>query len=263
VCGTTWGSAEEVLVVHGYEKRQWRHLDTMPCETIIAARVPRVRHEDGHTEMVRVPWARERSRWTLIFEEFAIRVLAHCRSVSRGCALLRLDWSSAQHLMEAAVQRGVERREVAGLRQVGMDEKSFRRGEDYISVPVDLKAVAPQGNRIEKMGGRRWRWRDTLRRVPDFTLRRVPDFRGRRRCGAGARPRLHATSGSPIHRPPRFHGATSALWIWDTTKRVPPGGHDGACPSRVPFRADDFDAIALLAAASASWRRDTRRRRPR
>ncbi len=58
-----------------------------------------------------------------------------------------------------------------------------------------------QGNRTKKMGGRRWRWRDTLRRVPDFTLRRVPDFtlrrvpdftlrrvpdfRGRRRCGAG------------------------------------------------------------------------------
>ena len=56
-CGTTWGYEEEVLVVHGYEQRQWRHLDTMQFETIIQARVPRVRSAEGRTAMVRVPWA--------------------------------------------------------------------------------------------------------------------------------------------------------------------------------------------------------------
>jgi len=143
-CGTTWGYEEEVLVVHGYEQRQWRHLDTMQFETIIQARVPRVRSAEGRTEMVRVPWAEERSRWTLMFEGFALRVLEHSRSVSRGCALLRLDWSSAQRIMERAVARGLERRQLEGLRHVGVDEKSFGRGQNYISVLVDLEAEAPR-----------------------------------------------------------------------------------------------------------------------
>jgi hypothetical protein len=106
-CGITWADGHGALAVHGYEGRQWRHLDTMQFETIIAARVPRVRWPDRHTGMVRVPWSEPRSRWTLMFESFALRVLAHGRSVSRGCELPRLDWSSAQRIMERGVERGL------------------------------------------------------------------------------------------------------------------------------------------------------------
>ena len=45
--------------------------------------------------------------------------------------------------MERAVQRGLARREVEGLKVVGLDEKSFGRGQDYISVLSDL-----QGGRV-------------------------------------------------------------------------------------------------------------------
>lgn len=41
--------------------------------------------------------------------------------------------------MERAVQRGLERRSVAELRLVGLDEKSFGRGQSYISVMTDLQ----------------------------------------------------------------------------------------------------------------------------
>ena len=40
--------------------------------------------------------------------------------------------------MERAVQRGLERRELAGLRHVGMDEKSFGRGQSDVSLLTDL-----------------------------------------------------------------------------------------------------------------------------
>jgi transposase len=142
--GTTWADESGALPVHGYQERQWRHLDTMQFETLIRARVPRVRYSDGHTEMVRVPWAPERSRWSLMFESFALRVLQNARSVSRGCELLRLDWSSAQRIMERAVQRGLARRRLEGRRHVGMDEKSFRKCQDYISTLVELDAEAPR-----------------------------------------------------------------------------------------------------------------------
>jgi len=144
-CGTSWADPEAgELAIHGYEDRQWRHLDTMQFETIIAARVPRVRRPDGRTEMVQVPWAQSRSRWTLMFEGIAVRVLQNSRSVTQACELLRLDWSSAHRIMERAVERGLERRNLEEVRYIGMDEKSFRRGHDYISTMVDLNGEAPR-----------------------------------------------------------------------------------------------------------------------
>ena len=40
--------------------------------------------------------------------------------------------------MERAVQRGLDARQLQGLRRVGLDEKSFGLGQDYVSVLSDL-----------------------------------------------------------------------------------------------------------------------------
>jgi transposase len=125
--------------VHGYEERRWRHLDTCQCQTLIKAKVPRVRYENGSTKMVRVPWAEDRSRFTLMFEAFAIRVLLASASLKAGCEILDISWDQAQQIMERAVARGLERRKIEALRYVGLDEKSFGRGQSYISVLCDLE----------------------------------------------------------------------------------------------------------------------------
>lgn len=135
-----WGDPQsgERLHIHGYEKRRWRHLDTMQFETVLVANVPRVKYPDGHTELVSVPWAQPHGRFTLMFERWAIAVLGATRTVSDGCVLLNLSWDTAQTIMEGAVKRGIERREVQNIQRVGIDEKSFGRGQDYISVLTDL-----------------------------------------------------------------------------------------------------------------------------
>ena len=130
--------AGERAHVHGYEERQWRHLDTCQCETLIRAKVPRVRYGDGSTKMVRVSWAEDRSRFTLMFEAFAIRVLLASASLKAGCALLRISWDQAQQIMERAVARGLGRRKIEALRYVGLDEKSFGHGQSFVSLLCDL-----------------------------------------------------------------------------------------------------------------------------
>lgn len=66
-------------------------------------------------------------------------VLLACHSVSAACKLMGLDWSSAQRIMDRAVERGLARRSLEGIERVGMDEKSFGRGQDYIAVLNDLE----------------------------------------------------------------------------------------------------------------------------
>jgi transposase len=100
--------------------------------------------------MVKVPWAGARSRFTLLFECWAIEVLTASRSISEGCGLLGLDWSSGQRIMKQGVERGLERRSLEGIERIGMDEKSFGRGQDYISVMNDLD----EGRVLEVRPGR-------------------------------------------------------------------------------------------------------------
>ena len=128
--------------VHGWEQRRWRHLDLWQCRTIIEAEVPRLLNPlTGATEMAVVPWAEGLSRWSKQFETWAIEVLLHTRSISDGSRLLRLGWDACDKMMERAVERGLARRTIAELKLVGIDEKSFRKGQDYIAVMTDLRGA--------------------------------------------------------------------------------------------------------------------------
>ena len=119
-------------------ERQWRHLDVMQFTTIIRARVPRSRCEEHGVDTVRVPWAEPGSRFTLHFEAFAVQVIEACRSLTQAADLLKLDWDSVQRIVERAVARGMLRRSTEQVRRVGLDEKSFGRGQDYVSLMTDL-----------------------------------------------------------------------------------------------------------------------------
>lgn len=118
--------------------RQWRHLDTMQFETILEAAVPRVRCERCGVKTCSVPWANKHSRFTLLFEAFAVEVLQACSGISAAAALLRLGWDAAHDIMSRAVDRGLGRRQVETVKHVGIDEKSFGRGQDYVSLMTDL-----------------------------------------------------------------------------------------------------------------------------
>ena len=119
-------------------QRRWRHLDTMQFETIVRASTPRSKCINCGVKTVAVPWAEKHSRFTLMFEAFAIRVLKAASNVKRAAQLLDLSWDTVHHLMERAVDRGLERREEEPIEYLGIDEKSFGSGQDYVSVMVDI-----------------------------------------------------------------------------------------------------------------------------
>lgn len=119
-------------------ERQWRHLDTMQFETLLRARVPRVDCSECGVKTAAVPWAGKHSRFTLLFEAFAIEVLRACSSVSQACALLGLNWETAHAIMERAVERGLARRSLEEVKYVGIDEKNFGAGQSYVSIMTDL-----------------------------------------------------------------------------------------------------------------------------
>lgn len=118
--------------------RQWRHLDVMQFATIIRARVPRCHCPEHGVVTVQVPWAEPHGRFTLMFEAFAVTVIEAARSFVQAMEILKVDWHTIQEIVRRAVERGLLRRSTEAVKQVGMDEKSFGRGQDYVSLMTDL-----------------------------------------------------------------------------------------------------------------------------
>lgn len=142
-CGGECGIADHA------EERRWRHLDTMQFATELVARLPRCRCPDHGVKTVAAPWTGKHSRFTLLFEAFAVEVLLACKNVKAAAALLGLSWDQVDAILRRAVERGLERRDAAAIRHLGLDEKSFGRGHDYVTVMTDLDGsrvldVAPE-----------------------------------------------------------------------------------------------------------------------
>jgi transposase len=144
--GWQWGAAakcpecgRECSIHDCAPERTWRHLDTMQFTTLIRARTPRSDCPEHGVKTMRVPWAAPQGRFTLLFERFAVEVLLASASVVQACALLGIGWDTAQEIMRRAVQRGLERRQLERLKYLGMDEKSFRRGQSYVTLLTDLE----------------------------------------------------------------------------------------------------------------------------
>src|SRR5215207_193132 len=142
-CGALCGIADHA------EERRWRHLDTMRFATELAARLPRSRCPEHGVKTIAAPWTGKHSRFTLLFEAFAVEVLLACKNVKAAAALLGLSWDQVDAILRRAVERGLQRRDAAPIRHLGLDEKSFGRGHDYVTVMTDLDGsrvleVAPE-----------------------------------------------------------------------------------------------------------------------
>jgi len=144
--GWQWGAAarcpecgRECSIHDCAPERTWRHLDTMQFTTLIRARTPRADCPEHGVKTMQVPWAAPQGRFTLLFERFGVEVLLASASVSQACELLGISWDTAQEIMRRAVERGLERRQLEALKHLGMDEKSFKRGQSYVTLLTDLE----------------------------------------------------------------------------------------------------------------------------
>ncbi|MGH2403175.1 MAG: ISL3 family transposase [bacterium] len=136
--GVECPTCETARPIYDHRDREWRHLDTCQLETRLHARVPRVECPAHGVVQVRVPWATPGSQFTLLFERLVIDWLQEA-AVAAVARRLGTSWEATWGIMQRAVRRGLERREALELEHVGVDEKSFQRRHDYVTVVSDLK----------------------------------------------------------------------------------------------------------------------------
>jgi len=132
------GAAEQGI--HDRVRRDWRHLDFFQFEAWLHAEVPRVKCDAcGKVSQVPVPWAREGSGFTLLFEALGLSL---CRElpVAQAAGLLRVAakrlWTRIAHYVTTARAQD----DMRGVHQIGIDETRVRKGHEYLTVVHDLQA---------------------------------------------------------------------------------------------------------------------------
>ena len=118
--------------------RQWRHLDSCQLKTILHANVPRVKCPQHGVKQASVPWAEKGSRYTILFERFAIDILLATQTVTGTMSILRTKWDQTWNILQRAVSRGQDRKEDQPMPRIGIDEKAFAKGQSYITLLYDL-----------------------------------------------------------------------------------------------------------------------------
>jgi transposase len=121
------------------DERNWRHLDTMQFKTILHCKIPRINCSEHGIKTIKTDWAEKYSRYTMMFEKWAIQVLLACKNHSRAKDLLGLSWDEIHNIQKRAVSRGLERRTELQTEYLGVDEKSFRKGHKYVTVLYNLE----------------------------------------------------------------------------------------------------------------------------
>ena len=121
----------------GEGRRRWRALDLGTTKVFVEADAPRVRCRRHGVTVASVPWARHDAGHTRDFDDLAAW-LAVRTSKSAVTQLLRVAWRTVGSIVtrvNADVDATVDR--LDGLRRIGIDEISYKRGHRYLIVVVD------------------------------------------------------------------------------------------------------------------------------
>jgi len=119
--------------------RRWRHLDTCQYPTILVAEVPRVECAEHGVHQVTVAWGEAGSRFTALFEALVIDWLKEA-SLSAVAELLSLSWQAVNGIQQRAVARGLRRRKQWLPRRLGVDETSYQKRHEYVTVVIDQES---------------------------------------------------------------------------------------------------------------------------
>lgn len=119
--------------------RRWRHLDTMQYKTFICCSLPRMMTPSGKIVTVTPGWAGHYERHTHLFERMVIATLQATCNQSRTASLLRCNFNTVNRILHRSTERGMARRRAGeySFRHLSVDEKSFRKGHDYVTVLSD------------------------------------------------------------------------------------------------------------------------------
>ena len=122
----------------GYENKErvWRHGDCVFFPCYVHCRRPRVNCGKHGTKVAEAPWARKSSRFTLMFEGYAMLILSDM-PISKAAKLLRCNEKALTKILRHWVSKAVAESDLSNVTSIAMDETSFKKGQSYVTAVID------------------------------------------------------------------------------------------------------------------------------
>lgn len=125
----------------GYDRdrgRRWRHLDLAGMTLHLRYDTRRVDCPRCGVKVEQVPWAETSSWFTRPFEDHVGYLAQRCDKTTVG-DMMRIAWETVGSIIQRVVARRQRGDALDGLTHIGVDELSYRRHHEYITVVVDHK----------------------------------------------------------------------------------------------------------------------------
>ena len=122
---------------HDFKDFTWQHLNFFQHHCYITAKVPRTDCPVHGVKRVVVPWAREGSRFTLLFEQAAL-LLVREMPVLTAARMIGITDQRLWRIVEHYVAKAVSGLDLTALKAFAFDETAAKRGHVYVTVFIDL-----------------------------------------------------------------------------------------------------------------------------
>ena len=119
------------------KEREFRHLNVCQMATFIHVRLPRIECSEHGVKQIVSGLGEDNSSMTYEFESFVLDLEKEC-SIESVCRLLDINWHPCWGVMERAVERGKQRKAHRIPERIGVDEKSFSKGNRYETLVYDI-----------------------------------------------------------------------------------------------------------------------------
>jgi len=130
VCG-------QMCKAHDFKEKTWRHLNFFQHHCYITALVPRIKCPSHGVKMIKVPWARKGTRFTLLFEQAAM-VLVREMPVTAVSRVIGIDDKALWRVVFHYVGKAMEQLDLSNVTGIGIDETSSGKWHQYVTVFIDL-----------------------------------------------------------------------------------------------------------------------------
>jgi transposase len=130
------GCGCRVRAIYDGRERCWRHLDLGGMRLVLRYGLRRVSCPRCGVVVELVPWAEPGSWFTQDFEE-QVAYLAQTTDKTTVVTSMRVAWRTVGDIVRRVVDRFRPGDPLDGLKQIGVDELSYRKHHEYVTVVID------------------------------------------------------------------------------------------------------------------------------
>jgi transposase len=123
---------------HDFKEMTWGHLNFFQHHAYITADVPRIDCPDCGVRRINVPWVRQGSQFTLLFEQVALSLVREM-PVNAAARHMAITDKSLWRIVDPNVSQAIAGIDLSGVADVALDKTAAKQGQQYVTVFVDAE----------------------------------------------------------------------------------------------------------------------------